>query len=142
MIGHIAYEVVALEASARFSCSWIGLEAFLLHVRNLREFLWGRRTCGSQQSASDLFASDYAKDWDTSGLPATLGKTKDAVNQQLSHISRGRRDSKKARDFARLVPDLRREIMSRWREFLKVASWAGEFQDSVHKWKVKLGIRS
>lgn len=118
-IRHVAYEVAAMErafflyASGRRFC----FEAFLIHVRQLREFYWSP----DSEHENGLYAKHYfdpPTTWtDRQGrLSQTLEKTKDRIDRQLAHLARDRHG-----DFTDLEPErtaLKAEIMAQWNRFL------------------------
>ena len=127
MIPHVAYEVAAVEASAK---RFVGcddrfmLEAFLLHVRLLREFLWGMVEDSPRYADSSLYAEDYFPDvliWrDRKGpLRSSLAATKDPIDKQLAHVCRERIDPSFTIDLEAQVSELQTELLAQWQHFLR-----------------------
>ena len=89
LIPHIAFEYAAQLKCAQTFRTARGrdaLEAFLLHARLLREFLWKCWDPDSPHAASEVLAEHYfddQADWRgvRGGLTATLAETKDAMDR-------------------------------------------------------------
>ncbi len=126
MVCHVAYEAAALEASAkRFSESKdrFIMEAFLLHARLLREFIWGSWKDSKRFKHSSVYAEDYFTEslfWsDRKGtLPALLDETKDPIDKQLAHICRERADPKFILNLEEKIPQLQDELLEHWDRFV------------------------
>lgn len=135
-VTHIAYEVVALEVAAQFYCDPksahrpLLLEAFLIHVRNLRDFFWG--TPKARFAHNDIFAQYYCHKWlDYRGpVPAALDRTWNAIDWQLVHITRARTNATRAETLDEDVLRLSTELRQGWEHFLKRLDpeWRGRFQ--------------
>lgn len=65
------------------------LELFLLHLRNIRDFLYPERAQDDDVLAEDLVAP---KDWPSTRPPLgpTIGKERERLNRALAHISYSR----------------------------------------------------
>lgn len=127
MVVHIGYEVAALETSierfAREKDRFIE-EAALLHVRLLREFLWGQRTKKSHYNESSVYAEDYFPDrtyWASKKgkVTTTLADTKEAIDKQLAHVCRERTDPSFTKNLETHLPSLRDELLDQWGKFTK-----------------------
>ena len=123
LIDHVAYEIAAIEAAASgFSQTnaWPYLEAFLLHVRQVREFFWSSWDPEDRFAESAVLAEHYNPQWRNvrGGMPATLKRTRKVIDKQLAHITRERADSTFTIDLAAEVQPLQREIEDVWRCFL------------------------
>lgn len=151
MIPHIAYEIAAIESSAeRFASSddRFILEALLLHVRLLREFIWGKWEDQPRYAESSIYAEDYFPDplvWrDRKGpLPATLDETKHPIDKQLAHVCRERADPKFIQDLEQKAPSLRKELLENWERFLAALgpdSRASGFRRKHAEWRAKLKV--
>lgn len=121
LVEHLGFEVAALEKSADLFLKhnyWVFLDAFLLHARLLRGFLWAEPD--RRYIAIEVLAEHYCLNWPKvrPPLPMKLSQTKKAINAQLAHISRNRVRAPKVRDLgADLIP-IRYSIRSGWNDFL------------------------
>src|SRR5205809_5258331 len=64
LVDHLAFEVAALESAAdQFLRDgyWVFLEAFLLHARLLRDFLWAQPNL--RYANTEVLAEHYSKSW-------------------------------------------------------------------------------
>ena len=136
---HIAFEMAAMESAAY-------LEEVLLHVRLMREFLWGRGDRGGRGAENSLLAEHYfpdASNWREikGGLPPTLKATEDRINRQLFHLSRDRAGH--FMDLAPKVPEMRREIEAQWNRFEDTLSdrWATAFRTALDEKRTEMNSR-
>jgi hypothetical protein len=147
MVTHIAYEVVALErAASLLNGDPRALEASLLHARLLREFFYSDWDPYSRFAGSDVFAEHYFPDntfWRgvRNRVPPTVGRTWQAIDKQLSHITRERADPTKTQDLVAAVPGIRAELLAVWGNFL--ARLAGSprhamFQAEYATWQTRI----
>jgi len=69
------------------------LESFVLHLRNLIDFFYPRKSVQS----SDVIATDFLDDpatWDPpASISATLNAARDRADKELSHLTAQRRDT-------------------------------------------------
>jgi len=137
-VAHIAYEMAAMERAADLASEGgrVRFEAFLLHARLMREFLWGRSDRGGPGAENSLFAEHYVPDvraWRSSrgSLPPILKATKDRIDRQLVHLSRDREGAFSDLEFR--MPDIQEEITTQWTRFEGAlsSSWASTFQQSL-----------
>ena len=124
LVDHVAYELAALEASAEHflhTGAWVFLETFLLHARQLREFLWGRWDPNDRYAPSSVFAEHYSSTWTAvrRGYPTIIAATKESIDKQLAHITRERVNRKTAQDLGAKVDPLRDELRTAWKRFIK-----------------------
>ena len=117
---HVAHELAAMEAAARFhqqSQLWIALEDFLLHARILSEFFWPGQSA-RLHAESAVLAEHYLERWraNSGGPPPVIRSTKEAIDQQLAHIARER--VTKPQDLAGHVPAIRAAVWDAWKRFI------------------------
>jgi len=121
MIRHVAYEVAALE----FTCQLFertgdrfAFEAFLLHARSVRDFLWREAKYASDAVAEQFFA--IPEDWRKAKGPpgALLQRTWTPIDRQLAHLTWDRADPGKFVNLEPLVPGLATELLAQWGRFL------------------------
>ena len=95
------------------------LEGFLLHVRNLRDFLFSSKSA----YPDDLLARDFfdnPTDWDSKipAIPPYLQSCRDKLNTQLAHLSKRRPEivsqGRKGWNTEQLVDD----IAETWNRFI------------------------
>jgi hypothetical protein len=141
----VCYEVAAMERAADLAQKGgrFRFEAFCLHARLLREFLWEQPTTRGPGADNSLVAEHYFDDPATwrgtkGGLPATLWETKDRIDRQIAHLARDR-----IGDFMDLevrMPDIRTEIMAQWARFESKldSAWARLFAESLQEWRQEL----
>lgn len=137
-VQHVCYEVAAMERAAELvpEGGRFRFEAFWLHARLLREFLWERTDSGGRGAHNSLLAEHYVDDvpeWrgTRGGLPDTLKRTKDRVDRQIVHLARDRHG-----DFVDLeaeVPSAQDELMKQWTRFEKARAqrWQDQFASSL-----------
>jgi hypothetical protein len=121
-IQHVAYEVAAMERTfdlltrrgGRFT-----FEAFLIHVRQVREFFW----CPKTEHKKGLYAKHYfdpSTEWSNhhgmGSLSQTLKCTKKRVDRQLAHLARNRHGD--FMDLTAMAKEMRDEILAAWYMFL------------------------
>lgn len=143
MVWHACYEALALEMACRFLNAANGpgrifdLEGCLLHVRNLREFLWSDWNPESDHAPRDLFAVHYGKRWATERpkIPAKLADTRAAINGQLSHLSRDRLNANARRDLVAAAPALGALVLRAWSQFRGTlgTKWRARFDEEDGK---------
>jgi hypothetical protein len=118
----VCYEVAAMERAAlvlrgggRFR-----FEAFLIHSRLLREFLWGTGNGIGAAAANSLLGEHYfddVADWRKirGGLRPALRRTKDRIDRQIAHLARDRISN--FRDLEAEIASIHDEIQDQWRLF-------------------------
>jgi hypothetical protein len=97
-VQHICYELAAMHRAAELFIAEGGrfrFEAFWIHARLLREFLWAKSDARGPGAERSLLAEHYVEDvsaWrgKRGGLPEALRRTKERVDQQVAHLSRDR----------------------------------------------------
>ena len=111
-------------------------EAFLLHARLLREFLWDKSSSRRPGAENSLLAEHYfaeASDWRGvhGGLTKTLRATKDRIDRQIAHLARDRHGSFK--DLEVEVPQILAEVMAQWTHFEAALppEWAKRFDEEL-----------
>lgn len=125
-IVHVAYEVAAMERSA-LDCYSMGgpwpFEAFLLHARQVREFLWSKWSPTDRYCESAVYAEMYFADpvtWRNrkGSLPPVVHETKTAIDKQLAHITVDRGDPTAFKDLEREVKPISEALLKRFEHFL------------------------
>ena len=97
-------------------------EAFLLHARVLRLFYLDKWEARSPWAESTVVAELYfprPSDWRMvkgSKKVPTLGRTKEAIDKQLAHLTKERAEA--FRDLQSDVPSLQAELDTLWEHFL------------------------
>jgi hypothetical protein len=144
-VTHVCYEVAAMERAAQLRTQGgrFRFEAFYVHARLLREFLWGTSSAGGTGAQNSLLAEHYfdsVAEWRTirGGLPPTLSATKERVDRQISHLARDRHS-----DFVDLevaAPNVLAEIMAQWNRFENALpqAWKGPFATELAKRRSEL----
>ena len=146
LVDHLAFEVAALESAADLYLRhkyWVFLDAFLLHARLLRDFLWAAPNL--RYAKTEVLAEHYSTIWAGTRppLPATLRATKRVINAQLAHISRDRVRRGKVRDLGADLVAIRGELRSGWQAFMKSLGTdprAPAFQAAIIRNCVALGV--
>lgn len=149
-VPHICFELVAARlASGRLNSPGWGptFEAFLLHVRNLREFFLGKWRPSERHAEVAIFAENYfrsAKTWrDRKGsLPrAELDETKVRIDRQLVHITTERGNPNVWQDLLPHTNALLDELNSIWDAFLAELGepWRQQFQRELAAKERELG---
>jgi len=122
---HVKYELDMLAATVSFLSKGLGetnqhtwnayLESFVLHLRNLIDFLYppNRRNA---RNADDILADDYVKDvtsWNAD-RPAKTDLLRDAetkVNKQVAHLTYSRLRADKNWMWAAILADLEKVVI-------------------------------
>jgi hypothetical protein len=141
MVWHVAYEMVALEAAGQAfrnapetAPRRFAQEAFLLHVRNLRDFFWGRWNPHSRFARREIYAEHYYDSPPKRAEPEAIKRTRKAIHWQLAHITTERR--KHPRNLDREMPHLERELQEEWSLFLsETPSWRARFIKEYDDWQ-------
>lgn len=122
-------------------------EAFLLHARLLREFLWKCWDPESIHAASEVLAEHYFDDYTNwrrvrGGLTPTLAETKDPIDKQLAHITRERADPSFFTNLEARVDSIESELVQQWTRFLERLSPATKaaFEAAVAVKKQEVGM--
>lgn len=148
LLTHIAYEAAALERAAEVyagTADRFAFEAFLLHARNLREFLWQRWKPRAPYAGSAVVAEHYVPNWMEAGqaVPAIVRDTKSLIDKRLAHLTRERGDAIFSRDLEVDVRPLSTAILSEWSRFLVSATatpWNDQLQEAVVAKRLELGL--
>lgn len=118
-------------------------EAFCLHARLLREFLWDQPPTRGPGAYNGLFAEHYFRDpasWRgiKGGLPSCLQETKDRIDRQIAHLARDRIGD--FMDLEARMPEIRAEIMAQWSRFERAVDtvWTQRFAESLGEWRLEL----
>jgi len=116
----VAYEIAALELTHELyqgTRDRFVFEAFLIHVRALRDFFWSEPRSGSR--ASDVLAEQFfthVGTWRrTKGQKdKVIVETWNPINRQLSHLTWHRIDRDAFSDLESRVSDLYAVLMRQW----------------------------
>lgn len=144
LVPHVAFEVAALERAAVLFTEyphWTFLEDFLLHARNVREFLWGRWEPKRRFAGSGVYADCYfseGRNWRSvrGSPPNVVRDTKNAIDKQLSHITRERADPAVFRNLERTVGPLKDALLGHWQKFMSEVEgtpWHGAFTQHLQE---------
>jgi hypothetical protein len=94
----------------------MAIESFLVHFRNLRDFLFP--TTKAKQDPDNVIGTDFdPTGWsqDSEGWQEVVADERDRINRQLSHISYSRQDYESQWPVAKM----REAIESRFTEFIR-----------------------
>ena len=119
---HVLYEVMMLlRTAAGLGHPWPTvianalLESFLLHARNLDDFLAGQRSKPLKRfqpvRGTDVVAQDYARNW--APIPALNPGDRDYASQKVAHLTEFRSD-KQPIDVQRIAT----QVISQFENFL------------------------
>ncbi|MCH7875798.1 MAG: hypothetical protein IH965_10925 [Gemmatimonadetes bacterium] len=138
LLTHLAYEWLMLEHT---SAEWqrtrdrVVLESLLLHIRNLRDFLFDQPSPSTPHGDKAVWAGHYLPAWASqkgSHHYAILWQMEAAINAQLSHLSRKRVDPSGTAaldENATALADAIRHAWGRFRSALEGSTWAESFQE-------------
>jgi len=149
VLRHLAYERLLFEhcrSEWRKNRQRPILEAFLLHARNLRDFLFGRLEEYGRDADKAVIATDYAPTWNSDkGNHAyqVLWNTDQAINAQLAHLSRRRADPQAQRKLDNEAENLGSAIAKAWDLFrgaLSSTPWASELDAAIAEKEAELGL--
>lgn len=149
LLSHLAYELLMFEYT---QSEWKTtrrppvLEAFLLHARNLRDFLFD--IIGSQRRDADkaLLAVHYAVGWDAQKGRheyKVLWETEQAINAQLAHLSRKRIDPKATVALDQRAEEIGAAIQKAWASFykaLEATPWSSQLNAALAAKRSELGL--
>jgi hypothetical protein len=144
-VTHVCYEMAAMLRAAELAATGgrFRFEAFWIHARLLREFLWARSDGRGPGAEHSLLAEHYVADFSAwrgirGGLPPALGRTKDRVDQQVAHLSRDRHGE--FMDLEAEVPRVRDELLAQWMRFEGALAprWASSFAAGLTTRKAEL----
>jgi hypothetical protein len=122
------------------------LEAFLLHARNLRDFLFGRIEEYGRDADKAVIATDYAPGWNADkGNHAyqVLWNTDQAINTQLAHLSRRRASTEAQRKLDKEAESIAEAVAKAWGLFrvaLSSTPWATELDAAIAEKRAELGL--
>lgn len=140
LLQHLAYERLMFEHSlARWNatCDRATLEAFLLHARNLRDFLFDTVEEHGRDAEKVVIATDYVPDWSSDkGNHAyqVLWNTKQAMNAQLAHLSRRRADPEVQRKLDVEADNIAAAVDKAWGLFVEALGetpWSAEWDQAL-----------
>ena len=150
LLSHLAYEWLMFGAMRNL---WKQtqqphiLECLLLHARALREFLFDTQEgYPARYLDNALFATDYVPDWVAEKGKHTyqvLWDTKEAIDAQLSHLSRGRSRSEATETLDEGAIEIADALDLAWQSFSKAlgaSTWHPAFQRALIEQRLKLGL--
>ena len=120
MMGHVAYEIAALECTTEKTNDRFYFEAFLLHARSLRDFFWSDGKKRSRDAVAEDFVANPSAWRSARGLwTETITDTKDPIDRQLAHLTWNRAARSDFVDLERFVQPLAAELLKQWEVFLQ-----------------------
>lgn len=96
------------------------LESFLLHARNLHQFLTRRRCDLKRFEVSDVLAEDYfdvSTEWTVPNTLNFLDKNWTRLNRSLAHLTYDRIDYQQSKNWV-LMDTVVRELTQAWDAFI------------------------
>lgn len=137
---HVGYEMAAMRAAAiQYRAAIVDrrflLEAFLVHVRNLREFFWNK---SNPKYPDDVLAEHYFESpvaWRgvRGAKPDAIERTRDAIHRQMAHITVHRGNPSRFLQLEQEMGPLERDLNRTWGLFLKglAVSQRLKFEDAL-----------